>query len=122
LPYSEGEVREEHEQKEEQELDDTGASPVKTADMEVENANHAEALAKRRLNLTFGDEDANVTPVGDANLANNAIVVAMEGVYSPPDANDDGTGMDRKKRSKKDGANSPSLGSAGSREESVRSQ
>jgi hypothetical protein len=29
---------------------------------------------------------------------------------------------ERNKRSKKDGANSPSLGSAGSREESVRSQ
>jgi hypothetical protein len=63
-----------------------------------------------------------VTLVRDAQLADNAIVVAMEGVYSPPDAKDDGTRMDRKKRSKKDGANSPSLGSAGSRKESVRSQ
>jgi hypothetical protein len=122
LPYSEGEGREENEQKEEQELDDTGASPVKTADMEVENADHVEALAKRRLNLTFDDEDTNVTLVRDAPLADNAIVMAMEGVSSPPDAKDDGTRMDRKKRSKKDGANSPSLGSAGSREESVRSQ
>jgi hypothetical protein len=62
-----------------------------------------------------------VNPVGDANLANNAIAVAMEGVYSPPDVNGNGTGMDRKKCSKKDGANYPSLGSVGSREESVRS-
>jgi hypothetical protein len=46
LPYSEGKEREEQEQKEERELDDTGASLVKTADMEVENANHVEALAK----------------------------------------------------------------------------
>jgi hypothetical protein len=90
--------------------------------MEVENANHVEALAKRRLNLTFDDEDANANLAGDANLANNAIAVAMEGVYSPPDVNGDGTETDRKKRSKKDGANSPSLGSAGSREESIWSQ
>ena len=50
-----------------------------------------------------------------------AIPMITDGTV-PPTEVADGVDVDRKKRSKKTGADSSSLGSAGSREESVRSQ
>jgi hypothetical protein len=68
--------------------------------------------AKRRLALEFPLNSNDVNPetglvpmLTDENQARTEVAET-----------------ERNKRSKKDGANSPSLGSAGSREESVRSQ
>jgi hypothetical protein len=103
----------------EDEMEDTGTSPAKK-DMEIEPNLHSDALAKRRLEL--GEVDGYTDNHLDDNLKSTPeydMIVA-------------GTGQDtltmciekenERKRSKKDGANSSSLGSAVSREESVRSQ
>jgi hypothetical protein len=84
--------------------------------MEVEDGSHAEVLAKRRLNIV-SNEDAL-----EDNLANDPNAMRLDGAIIPSEVLGDVIEKDRKKRSKKDGANSPSQGSAASCEESVRSQ
>jgi hypothetical protein len=56
------------------------------------------------------------------NLANDPNMMRLDGAIIPAEAAENITEKGRKKCSKKDGAGSPSLGSAASREESVQSQ
>jgi hypothetical protein len=78
-----------------------------------------EALVKRRLNME--DVDGNEMVGEDANIADpNAMRVDGE-IVPYESLGDDGT-IARKKRSKKDGANSTSQGSAASQGDAVRSQ
>jgi hypothetical protein len=88
-------------------------------DIEKDDRDSTESGVKRRLNLeggTLSEEDCSVT--GDGT----ALPMITDGQQPLDAVNTDGNMMDRSKRTKKDGASSPSLGSADSREESVRSQ
>jgi hypothetical protein len=110
LPYFEEKDRVEGE------LDDTGTSPSKKQDEDMDDRENSDPGAKRRLNLNVLVEDV-LTDDQERPAA-----MAVDGALALPIIPvDDGTN-DRTKRSKKDGAISSSLGSAGSREESVRSQ
>jgi hypothetical protein len=98
--------------REEEDLADTGTSPVKRADTDMDERDSTDSGAKRRLALELPLNSNDVNPetgmvpmLTDENQARTEVAET-----------------ERNKRSKKDGANSPSLGSAGSREESVRSQ
>jgi hypothetical protein len=106
---------------EEDELKDTGTSPVKNAGMEVENSDNSSELgAKRMLALsteTINSEEGKLQGAFD----NPEAMVTDETILALVDYEEDKT-TDRTKRSKKDGADSPSLGSAGSRGEPVREQ
>jgi hypothetical protein len=87
--------------------------------MDTDKTASADSIAKRRLEL------------GDALSTSEADIID-EGSGKPEDMATDGNNIppliatdvmnDRAKRSKKDGANSTSQGSAASLEESVRSQ
>jgi hypothetical protein len=70
--------------------------------------------AKRRLSLGFSN------PIFED--VDNGTLPMVTDADSPPSDGNLVTDMDRSKRTKKAGANSHSLGSAGSLEESVRSQ
>jgi hypothetical protein len=98
-------------------LDDTASSPVKKTDEVMEDNESSELNIKRRLdmnqveevdNVGLYEEDPNTAMVGV--IENSASIVTEKNKTS------------RTKRSKKDGADSPSLGSAGSFEEPVRAQ
>jgi hypothetical protein len=99
------------------ELEDTAASPSK--DMILDKIHSNESAAKRRLVLD-GKQDMETD---DTEHAGNALSVEMD---TPENTNLGHTEIvdanGRKKRTKKDGANSSSLGSAASLEETVRSQ
>jgi hypothetical protein len=110
LPYLEEKDRVEGE------LDDTGTSPSKKQDEEMDDRENSDPGAKHRLNLNVLLED--VLPDDQERLDSMAIDGTLALLTIPID---DGT-KDRTKRSKKDGAISSSLGSTGSQEESVRSQ
>jgi hypothetical protein len=111
LPFFDGTATEEDE------LADTGTSPVKKKDMAMEDSENSDPGAKRRLNLVTDLVGENVDlPQDHRNKAIPMIMVGSEDSL----ANEANT--TRTKHSKKAGANSPSLGSAGSLEESVRSQ
>jgi hypothetical protein len=100
-------------------MEDTGTSPAKK-DMEIEPNLHSDALAKRRLELgevegytdDHLDDNLKSTPEYDMIVAGTGQDTLTMGIEKE----------NERKRSKKDGANSSSLGSAVSREESVRSQ
>jgi hypothetical protein len=101
-------------------LNDTATSPGKVNGMDMDKTNLTNPLAKRALDLdgkeVMGEKTSNV-------LVDNS----MEGIVTNDGATIDENlnalaDKDRKKRTKKDGADSPSFGSAGSREEPVRSQ
>jgi hypothetical protein len=102
----------------EDELDDTGSSPVKPPDVDMQDRNTTDSGAKKRLLLEYQKDDD--TDMGKEKEDLNT--VTKTGVHGMQ--MDDGTiekEKDRKKCTKKDKAVSPSLRSAGSREESVRS-
>jgi hypothetical protein len=111
LPYVE-----DHEQQEDP-LADTGSSPVKPGDTNMTDRDSMESGVKRRLlldnpveeNTMLEKENALALVVNDGNLP-STYMMEVE------------TDKDQLKRSKKAGANSPSLGSAGSFKELVRSQ
>jgi hypothetical protein len=90
----------------EDELKDTGTSPVKSAGMEVENFDNSSELgAKRRLALateTTNSEDGKL----QGALDNSEAMVTDETNLALADYEEDKT-TDRTKRSKKDGADSP---------------
>jgi hypothetical protein len=98
-------------------MKDTAISPAK--DMDTDKTASADSIAKRRLEM------------GDALSTSEADIID-EGSGKPEDMVTDGYNIppliatdvmnDRAKRSKKDGANSTSQGSAASLEEFVRSQ
>jgi hypothetical protein len=77
-------------------------------------------VTKRRLDVD-GTEEVEDFGAKDDLIAGQPIAMIMDGTSSPL-GNNSNVDTDRKKRSKKDGANSTSQGSAASREESVRSQ
>jgi hypothetical protein len=60
-------------------------------------------------------------PTAEDNDGNSTLPMIID-EPSSPQAQVEDSDIERNKRSKKAGADSPSLGSAGSREESVRSQ
>jgi hypothetical protein len=113
LPYFEGNIPTEGE------LDDIGSSPVKNTNMEVEHNTGSDALAKRRLDL--GDDENTDGQAGANTNSTSKQPMIVDGSILKTDLSDIEKENERK-RSKKAGADSPSLGSAGSREESVRSQ
>jgi hypothetical protein len=113
LPYFEGNIPTEGE------LDDTGSSPVKNTDMEVEHNTGSDALAKRRLDL--GDDENTDGQAGANTNSTSKQPMIVDGSILKTDL----SGIEKeneRKHSKKAGADSPSLGLAGSREESLRSQ
>jgi hypothetical protein len=111
LPY------EKVDEQEEDPLADTDSSPIKPRDVDMSDRESSESGAKRRLDLNnAGDEESLV------EKENVLAVVVTDGTISPMTRMDVDKENERLKHSKKAGANSPSLGSAGSHEESVRSQ
>jgi hypothetical protein len=99
-------------------LKDTGTSPIKTNKMEVDNPSRSgDSGAKRNLTLALqGQENANDTlEEGDVLQQTGTVSLADQEVLDAKllAEND-------RKRSKKDGAISPSTGSAGSRDGPVR--
>jgi hypothetical protein len=102
-------------------LQDTATSPVKNLDVVMTEDDTSDPGAKRRLNMSseIGDEEER-----DKNGAGNGALAAMviDENLPPKDSLTGVVNNERKKRSKKEGANSTSLGSAGSLEDPVRSQ
>jgi hypothetical protein len=88
-------------------------------DIEKEDRDSTESGVKRHLNL----ENKKLTEEESSDIGDGATLpVIMDGQKTLDEDTSDDDMMDRSKRTKKAGASSPSLGSAGSREESVRSQ
>lgn len=112
--------------------DDTASSPSKTVVTGNVAATSSESVTKRQLELDEqqegilpGDQSGNVPMITDGAAEPGlglADVPMLEGNESPQGLLKDATDNERTKRSKRDGANSSSLGSAGSLEEPVRSQ
>jgi hypothetical protein len=101
----------------ENEMDDTAASPSKKRDEVMDDQENSDPGAKRRLSLTTLSVE-NLAPE-EPDLPAAMVVdgsLALHNLLAEEETND------RTKRSKKEGAISTSLGSAGSREGSVRSQ
>jgi hypothetical protein len=88
--------------------------------MDVDNpSNSTDSGAKRRLDMTL-DDNTNGNGKQDEDMSANEVAEGL--VYLEETAENVSSESDNNKRPKKDGAISPSLGSAGSREEPVRSQ
>jgi hypothetical protein len=104
----------------EEDIEDTASSPIKPTDMDTEKASQVDTFTKRRLDVD-GTEEVEDFGAKDDLIAGQPIAMIMDGTSSPLGNNSD-VDIDRKKRSKKDGANSTSQGSAASRDESVRPQ
>jgi hypothetical protein len=99
----------------EDDLDDTAASPVKNPEetMTESDDHRTDSGAKRRLNL-----DENILSEREDGGAN---LMIMDGTMHAS-ATEHESEEDQTKRPKKAGVVSPSLGSAGSQEEPVRTQ
>jgi hypothetical protein len=115
------------------EEDDTANSPVKKDARFTDAANSADSGTKRQLELdATEDEDIRLdglegeTPMLSDELEQATDITHAGVMVIPPNSNVENLAglfdKERKKRSKRDGAVSPSLGSAGSHEEPVRSQ
>jgi hypothetical protein len=102
---------------EEGDLEDTGTSPVKKPEEEMTDREFIDTTTKRRLML---NEPSDGCMVQDKSEVSAAMAVDITSPSTSPVV--DIGKKERIKRSKKDGANSPSLGSADSREEFVREQ
>jgi hypothetical protein len=103
----------------ESDVDDTASSPGKK-DMEVDKRELANAFAKRSLEMGKDGLETEGNPL-DVDSGNGAAAANTGGSATDGGAAKDGK-KDRAKRTKKGGANSSSLGSAGSHEDPVRSQ
>jgi hypothetical protein len=100
-------------------LADTASSPSKMMDIEKDERDSTDSGVKRRLQLENGKISENESSdIGDGS----ALPMITDGQKTLEEDTFDDDMVDRSKRTKKAGASSPSLGSAGSREESVRSQ
>jgi hypothetical protein len=106
----------EREQSEEHETDDTASSPGKK-DMDVDKQNLVNSAAKRTLEL---GKEGMAEHTDENGLSTAAEAMATDGSLLNGPTNVEGDKV-RAKRTKKDGANSSSLGSAESLEGSVRS-
>jgi hypothetical protein len=143
LAYTEGRVRMnenkngenngEQRNGKEGEEDDTASSPAKKDAMITDAANSADSGTKRQLDFDATEnEDISLdvlegkTPMLTDELEQVADITHDGVMVTPPNSNVENLAglfdKDRKKRSKRDGAVSPSLGSVGSHEEPVRSQ
>jgi hypothetical protein len=104
----------------EEELQDTGSSPVKKGDVTMSDSENSDLNVKRRLEMAMdevpkdliGLEADGVTP--DNMVSDDVLLGTNDSLAAEV--------VDRKKCSKKAGADSPSLESAGSFEGPVRSQ
>jgi hypothetical protein len=97
-------------------LKDTASSPMKKTDTDMVDPDSSDSGTKRRLLLGSGQmEEGNGGPA-------NTVPMIMDGIVGELVALEETDESDRVKRTKKDGANSSSLGSASSREELVREQ
>ncbi|KAK1682888.1 hypothetical protein QYE76_043736 [Lolium multiflorum] len=101
-------------------LKDTATSPVKGLEVVMTDENTCDPGAKRRLNMSLEIAEKEHEQSDTDKGAPAAMLVDGTGISKEP--HPEVTDTDRKKRSKKEGANSTSLGSAGSLEEPVRSQ
>ena len=101
-------------------LKDTATSPIKSNGMELDGTDNNDGKAKRRLLLggVTGGEGEGTEKVEDEGTM---VMLTSDNLPLTTGVTDDNEKI-RSKRSKKDGAVSPSLGSAGSFEGSVRSQ
>jgi hypothetical protein len=107
-------------------LRDTATSPLKDKDMDIDNDGNLISGTKRNLAEQFSEEGipTAVGTNGNANGIESAGLLLentlpMEEVEDGKDGNENNN---KPKRKKKDGTDSPSLGSASSREELVQSQ
>jgi hypothetical protein len=103
------------------ELSDTASSPVKGQNMEVDRHGIINPQAKRSLELGQLKDIATDSITGEPVAPNGAAAMVTD-EHTPGGKSDLEHVKDRKKRSKKDGTDSTSLGSAGSLEDPVRSQ
>jgi hypothetical protein len=101
-------------------LKDTATSPVKVPEVVMTDENTSDPGAKRRLNMSLELAEKDQEQFDTDKGAPAAVLVDDTGISKEP--HPEVADTDRKKRSKKEGANSTSLGSAGSLEEPVRSQ
>jgi hypothetical protein len=102
-------------------LQDTATSPGKVKDMELDKKDLINPAAKRALEMGELPLDAKDQTTETAGNNNGPAAMITEGQMNDGLDNEKNE-KDRNKRNKKDGANSSSLGSAESREGSVRSQ
>jgi hypothetical protein len=103
----------------EEELQDTGSSPVKKGDITMSDSENSDLNVKRRLEMVEGEVVEDVLGLDADGVKPDAMVtdgalVGMNDILA-------GEVADQKKRSKNAGADSPSLESAGSFEGPVRS-
>ena len=105
----------------EEELDDTATSPVKSRDVDMTGRELSDSGVKKRLLPSIEQNGENL--IGDA-LRSGLAPMAMitDGDTSSAGIVAAERSLKTVKRTKKDGADSPSLGSADSRDGSVRSQ
>jgi hypothetical protein len=105
----------------EADLQDTATSPGKVKDMELDKKDPTNPAVKRALEMGGLLTDiVDQTTVNADNNKGQTVMIAEGNLNNGLD--NENNEKDRKKRTKKDGANSSSLGSAESREGSVRSQ
>jgi hypothetical protein len=104
----------------EADLEDTASSPGKVKDMDLDKNGLNNPAAKRSLEMgELHDTDKGILP--DIDIPSGTAMLVKDG-NNDVDLPKGEVEKDISKRTKKDGANSPSLGSAESREGSVRSQ
>jgi hypothetical protein len=105
----------------EEELKDTGTSPVKNNMMDLDKpSNSTESGTKRSLDMTLDGLTNPQDKAGEGIITTHGVaagLVAHEGI-----GENENSKIDNNKKPKKDSAVSPSLGSAGSFEKPVRSQ
>jgi hypothetical protein len=99
----------------EDDLDDITASSYKKSGTNVDDRTSIDFGTKRRLALEYNN------PTAEDNDGNSTLPMITDEPSSPQPQVED-SDIERSKRSKKARADSPSLGSAGSHEESVRSE
>jgi hypothetical protein len=102
-------------------LSDSGSSPIKPNDLASEDRGSADSGVKRRLLLQSERQCAEEDEILEEE-GNLAVAMVTDESGMPIVSNTEEVEADRKKRTKKAGADSPSLGSAGSLERPVRSQ
>jgi hypothetical protein len=102
------------------ELTDTATSPGKGQDMDLDKSNLVNPAAKRALEMGMELDKNNNIQTGNA-IVDEGNAMVTDGSAAPV-IHEVANEKDRTKRTKKDGANSSSLGSAESHEDSVRSQ
>jgi hypothetical protein len=97
---------------------DTASSPGKEKDMEVDKRELINPLAKRSLDMNEQAAEVMENDAGNVNLTRGLPMITEDLTNVGNFENE----KDRNKRTKKDLADSPSLGSAGSFDGPVRSQ